>query len=96
MPQTIDEVTTLTAAECVNGSLKYVYTMNDADGVEISKFNDTQREVFNNVQSDMLKNLYCTALKDLHQYTNSVIWSYKQADGKNFAEFEFKPSDCEK
>lgn len=95
VPKRVDNVTTVTGAECKNGSLKYVYALNDADGIEFSKFDESQKNVFNNVQSNILKNLYCTSLVELHKYTNSVIWSY-MFDDKKFAEFEFKPSDCEK
>ncbi|QKF93169.1 hypothetical protein [Campylobacter sp. CCUG 57310] len=96
VPQRVDEITTMLRAECVNGGLKYVYEMNDAKDLEVSKFSDTENEVFKNVQSNILKELYCTSLVELHRYTNSIIWSYIDANGKLFAEFEFKPSDCTK
>ena len=95
-PQRVDEITTMLRSECVNGSLKYVYEMNDTKELEVSKFSDTENEVFKNIQGNILKQLYCTSLVELHQHTNSIIWSYIDANGKLFAEFELKPSDCEK
>lgn len=93
VPQRVDFVTTLKKAECANGSLKYVYELNDAEGIELSKFDKQQKDTFDNVQIGILKQTYCTQMKPLQPHTNSVIWTYEMG-GKKFAEFEFKPSDC--
>lgn len=93
VPQRVDSVTTLTGAECKDGSLRYVYELNDADGVEFSKFDTNQKKMFEDIQKGILQNLYCTSLKELHMYTNSIIWTYNMKDVK-FAEFELKSSDC--
>ena len=95
VPQRIDEVTTLSKAYCENGSLRYAYELNDAEGVEFSKFDDMQTSIFKDVQYNISQEIYCTALIDMQEHTNSIIWTYNLGD-KKFAEFEFKKSDCKK
>lgn len=95
--QRIDSVTTVMGAECEDGSLKYLYRLNDdkEGGIEFSQFDETQKQAFYDTQKNILNQIYCTSFRQLWEYTNGLIWYY-EFDGKEFVRFEFKPSDCDK
>ena len=94
VPMRIDEITTLTGAECKDGSFIYNYELNDGMGITFDNVADTQKTVMQNVIDSQNKQLFCNQLKIMHPLINSAVWSYKIKSGKEFIRVEFKPSDC--
>ena len=94
VPMRIDEITTLTGAECKDGSFIYNYELNDGMGITFDNVADTQKTVMQNVIDSQNKQLFCNQMKIMHPLINSAVWSYKIKSGKEFIRVEFKPSDC--
>ena len=94
VPMRIDEITTLTGAECKNGSFIYNYELNDGMGITFDNVADSQKTVMQNVIDSQNKQLFCNQMKIMHPLINSAVWSYKIKSGKEFIRVEFKPSDC--
>ena len=94
VPMRIDEITTLTGAECKDGSFIYNYELNDGMGITFDNVADSQKTVMQNVIDSQNKQLFCNQMKIMHPLINSAVWSYKIKSGKEFIRVEFKPSDC--
>ena len=94
VPMRIDEITTLTGAECKDDSFIYNYELNDGMGIAFDNVADSQKTVMQNVIDSQNKQLFCNQMKIMHPLINSAVWSYKIKSGKEFIRVEFKPSDC--
>ena len=94
VPMRIDEITTLTGAECKDGSFIYNYELNDGMGITFDNVADSQKTVMQNVIDSQNKQLFCNQMKIMHPLINSAVCSYKIKSGSEFMRVEFKPSDC--
>lgn len=81
-PQKLDRVTTFISAVCNNGSLIFINELSNADEVRFNKFDKTQMPIFKKIRSSALKSIYCDLLSEIHDFTNSIIWTYNLADSK--------------
>ena len=93
-PMRVDEITTLTGAECKDGSFIYNYELNDGMGMKFDSVGNDQKTVIQNVIDSQNKQIFCNQMKVMHPLINSAIWSYKIKSGEEFIRVEFKPSDC--
>ncbi|WP_298960426.1 hypothetical protein [uncultured Campylobacter sp.] len=93
-PLRVDEITTLTGAECKDGTFIYNYELNDGMGLKFDSINDTQKNVMQNVVGSQNKQIFCENMKVMHSLINSAVWVYKLKNGSEFMRVEFKPSDC--
>ncbi len=90
----VDEITTLTGAECKDGSFIYNYELNDGMGMKFDSVGNDQKTVIQNVIDSQNKQIFCNQMKVMRPLINSAIWSYKIKSGEEFIRVEFRPSDC--
>ena len=73
VPMLIDEITTLTGAECKDGGFIYNYELNDGMGITFDNVADSQKTVMQNVIDSQNKQLFCNQMKIMHPLINSAV-----------------------